>query len=110
MRWLAPVSSALAHCPKVALLSKRNRGETVNVSLNLRTGNEKALFGQQTNAMFVGRMLVRGTTKYSRTQLADEFEKLKVTGRVSGPGAGMQTTRANLEGALRLVAVAPEAA
>src|SRR5258708_3988441 len=89
---------------KVALLSKKNRGETVNLSLNLRVGNEKALFGQQTNSQFVARMLVRGTTKYDRTQLADEFEKLKVTGRVAGPGAGIQTTRANLEGALRLVA------
>ena len=89
---------------KVALLAKKNRGETVNVALSLRIGNEKALFDQQTNAMLAGRMLVRGTTKYSRTQLSDEFDKLKVTGRVSGPGAGIQTTQPNLEGALRLVA------
>ena len=53
---------------------------------------------------FAGRMLSRGTTKYTRTQLADEFDKLKVSGRVSGPGAGIETTRANLEAALRLVA------
>ena len=89
---------------KVALLAKRNRGETVNVSLALRIGNEKALFGQQTHATFSGQMLPRGTTRYTRSQLADEFDRLKVSGRVSGPGASIQTTRPNLEGALRLVA------
>src|SRR5262249_41905711 len=80
------------------------RGETVNVALNLRLGNEKDLFGQQASAMLAGRMLVRGTTKYTRSQLSDEFDRLKVSGRVSGPGAGIQTTRPNLEGSLRLVA------
>ncbi len=89
---------------KVALLSKKNRGETVNVSLALRIGNERDLFGQQTNATITGRMLSRGTTKYTRAQLSDEFERLKVTGRVSGPGASIQTTRANLADSLRLVA------
>jgi zinc protease len=89
---------------KVALLSKKNRGETVNVSLALHIGNEKALFGQQTAASLAAQMLPRGTTRFTRAQLSDEFEKLKVSGRVSGPGANIQTTRPNLEGALRLVA------
>jgi zinc protease len=89
---------------KVALLSKKNRGETVNVSIALRIGNERDLFDQSTNSSVAGRMLSRGTTKFTRAQLSDEFDKLKVTGRVSGPGANIQTTRANLEGALRLVA------
>jgi zinc protease len=89
---------------KVALLPKKNRGETVNVSMVLRIGNEKDLFGQQTNAMLAGRMLARGTTKYTREQLSDEFDRLKVSGRVSGTNASFQTTRPNLEGALRLAA------
>jgi zinc protease len=89
---------------KVALLSKKNRGETVSVSLTLRIGNEKALFGQRTNASFAGQMLSRGTTRFSRSQLSDEFDRLKVSGGVSGPRASMQTTRANLEGSLRLAA------
>jgi zinc protease len=89
---------------QVALLAKKNRGETVNVSVSLRIGNEKALFGEQTHATFAGRMLTRGTTKLTRAQLSDEFERLKVSGRPSGPGASIQTTRPNLEGALRLVA------
>ena len=45
-------------------------------------------------------MLARGTTRYTRSQLSDEFDRLKVSGRVSGPGAGIQTTRPNLEAAL----------
>jgi zinc protease len=87
---------------KVALLAKKNRGETVNVSIALRIGNEKALAGQRSAADFAGRMLARGTTKFTREQLADEFDKYKISGRVSGPGASFQTTRPNLEAALRL--------
>jgi zinc protease len=87
---------------KVALLSKKNRGETVNVSFALRIGNEKALFGQRTAAQFAAQMLIRGTTRLTREQLADEFDKHKVSGRVAGPGASFQTTRPHLEGALRL--------
>ena len=89
---------------KVALLSKKNRGETVNVALSLHIGNAKDLFGQQTNSSLAGRMLSRGTVRFTRAQLSDEFDKLKVSGRVSGPGASIQTTRPNLEGSLRLVA------
>ena len=89
---------------KVALLSKKNRGETVNVAIAMRIGNEKALFGQATNATLANRMLTRGTTKFTREQLSDEFERLKISGRISGPGGGIQTTRPNLDAALRLVA------
>jgi zinc protease len=89
---------------KVALLPKKTRGETVNVSIALHLGNEKALFGQQVNSTIAARMLNRGTTKYTRAQLSDEYERLKVTGRVAGPGGSFQTTRPNLEGALRLAA------
>ena len=89
---------------KVALLSKKNRGETVNVALNLHVGNERALFGQRTPAGVAGRMLSRGTTQFTRSQLSDEFDRLKISGRVSGTSAGFQTTRPNLEASLRLVA------
>jgi zinc protease len=87
---------------KVALLSKKNRGETVNVSIALHLGNEKALFGERVNSSSAGRMLGRGTTKYTRSQLSDEYDRLKVSGRVQGPSASLQTTRANLEATLRL--------
>src|SRR5688572_1072668 len=84
---------------KVALLPKKNRGETVNVNFALRIGNEKALFGQRMAADFSGRMLSRGTTRFTREQLSDEYDKLKISGRIGGPGAAFQTTRPNLEAA-----------
>ncbi len=89
---------------KVALLPKKNRGETVNVSIALHLGNEKALQDQRTNASMAGAMLARGTTRFTRAQLSDEWERLKVSGRVSGPSASLQTTRPNLEETLKLAA------
>ncbi|HEX4780672.1 MAG TPA: pitrilysin family protein, partial [Usitatibacter sp.] len=87
---------------KVALLPKKTRGGTVNVTLALHMGNEKALFGQQTNGMLAGAMLSRGTTKYTRAQLSDEQQKLKMSGGAGGGGASFQTTREHLVPALRL--------
>src|SRR5260221_3130658 len=74
---------------KVALLSKKNRGETVNLRIAMHLGNEKALFGQQTNASLAAQMLSRGTTRLTRAELADAFERLKVSGGVPGPGASI---------------------
>jgi zinc protease len=45
-------------------------------------------------------MLMRGTSRYDRVQLADAFEKLKVAGGLTH----FQTTRENLAEALKLVA------
>ena len=85
---------------KVALLSKKNRGEAVSVDLQLHWGDEKNLFNQQMVAAFADEMLMRGTSKYTREQLADAFARLKMSGGVYG----FQTTGPNLDAALRLVA------
>jgi len=85
---------------QVALLSKRNRGETVSVALQLHWGDEKNLFGKQTISNLTGEMLMRGNRDFTRQQLADEFEKLKIAGDLYH----FQTTRSNLAAALRLVA------
>lgn len=89
---------------RLALLSKKNRGETVNFTVHLHIGDEKSLFGKRSVASLTGDMLSRGTSKYTRTQLADEFDKLKMSGGISGTGASFQTTRENLANAIRLVA------
>jgi zinc protease len=89
---------------KVALLQKKNRGETVFVALFLPAGDEKSLFGQNETAVLTGQMLMRGTSRYTREQLHDEFEKLKINGGVNGQGAGFDTTRTNIAAAIRLVA------
>ncbi|HWL62452.1 MAG TPA: pitrilysin family protein [Steroidobacteraceae bacterium] len=89
---------------KLALLSKKTRGETVQFRLSLPAGDEKSLNGQSFAGMLAGAMLSRGTTRYSREQLRDEFTRLKVAGGVSGQGASFETTRPNLVAAIRLVA------
>ena len=88
---------------KVALLQKKTRGNQVHVSMAMHIGNEKALFGQQINAMLSSSMLMRGTTKYTRAQLADEMQRLKISGGVGGPAASFLTTREFLDPAMRLI-------
>ena len=85
---------------KVALLPKKTRGETVNVSLNLRWGDEKSLFGKSTVANFADNLLTSGTSKYSRAGLSDEMAKLKMSGGLYS----FQTTKENLTAALALLA------
>ena len=89
---------------KVALLQKKNRGETVFVALVLPSGDEKSLFGRGTTAGLTGQMLMRGTSRYTREQLRDELQKLKVNGGVFGEGATFETTRTNIAAAIRLTA------
>lgn len=85
---------------KLALLPKKNRGETVTVRLNRHVGDEKNLFGKGMVATLSHAMLMRGTSRYSRAELADAFDKLKMAG---GPEA-FQTTREHLPEALALAA------
>jgi zinc protease len=89
---------------KVALLSKKNRGETVVFTMNMPAGDEKTLFGLNEIGALTGPMMSMGTTRYTREQLRDEFAKLKVSGGVSGPRASFQTTRSNLVAAITLAA------
>ncbi|MFZ4528972.1 MAG: M16 family metallopeptidase [Undibacterium curvum] len=84
---------------QVALLPKKNRGEAVNVSLNLHWGDEKSLFGKSTVSSLAGSLLMTGTSKYSRAQLADEMSKLKMSGGLYS----FQTTKEHLPAALELV-------
>ncbi|MES2935153.1 MAG: pitrilysin family protein [Pseudomonadota bacterium] len=85
---------------KLALLPKKNRGETVAVQLSLRWGDEKNLFNRSAVMSMTDAMLTRGTGKFSREQLADEFDRLKIKGDLYR----FETTRSNLPEALRLVA------
>jgi len=85
---------------KLALLPKKNRGQTVTVDLSQHFGDEQNLFGKGAIPGLTAAMLTRGTTQYDRVQLADAFDKLKIAG---GP-THFQTTRENLPAALKLVA------
>jgi zinc protease len=85
---------------KLALLTKKNRGEVVSVEFGQHFGDEKNLFGKGAVPALTGAMLMRGSTRYNRIALADEFDKLKITGSPHR----FETTRSNLAAALRLVA------
>jgi zinc protease len=85
---------------KVALLPKKNRGETVAVSLQLDWGDEKNLVNTQILSAFTDDMLMRGTSQYNREQLTDALSKLKFSGSLQR----FETTGPNLDQALRLVA------
>ena len=93
---------------KVAFLPKQNRGNSVFMRLNLRLGDQKSLMNRSTAGEFAGQMLMRGSMKYSRQQIKDEFDRLKargvVFGTATGTGATVETTRQNLPDVLKLVA------
>jgi zinc protease len=72
---------------KVALLPKKTRGETVTGQLVLHFGNEDSLKGQTTAATFLGRLMMRGTKKYTRTDIADRLDALQAQ-LSAGSGAG----------------------
>ncbi|MGJ7917734.1 M16 family metallopeptidase [Massilia sp. LXY-6] len=85
---------------KLALLPKKNRGQTVTVDLRQHFGDEQNLFGKGAVPGLTAAMLMRGTARYDRVQLADAFDKLKVSGGLTH----FQTTREHLAEALELVA------
>lgn len=91
----------------VALLSKANRGKAVVANMILRFGDEKSLMNRGDAASFAGQLLQRGTTKHTRQQISDEFDKLKaqafVFGGATSASVSIETTRENLPAVLRLV-------
>jgi zinc protease len=93
---------------KTAFLAKENRGDAVSVRLNLRFGDAKSLMNRGKAGDFAGQMLMRGTTKHTRQQIKDEFDRLKaqviVSGSATGASATITTIRTNLPEVLKLVA------
>ena len=84
---------------RVALLSKKNRGQAVTVDLRLHWGEQQSLFGKDAIPALTDAMLMRGTSRYNREQLADAFDQLKISGDIYH----FTTTREHLADALRLV-------
>jgi zinc protease len=93
---------------QLSLLEKKTRGNQVIAQITFRHGDEKSLAGQNQVASFTGAMLLRGTTRRSRQEIKDEFDKLKanvmVTGGLETANARITTTRENLPAVLDLVA------
>ncbi len=102
------VRADLAPGLELAMVPKKSRGSTVQVALSFNLGNEKSLQGRATAGEMTGSMLMRGTKNRTRQQIEDEIDRLKAQISVDGSAtrafANVETTRANLEAALRLVA------
>lgn len=93
---------------KVALLSKKTRGESVRMNITIRLGDEKSLPGKNTAGQFAASMLDKGTTKLTRQQIKDEFDRLKANVFFFGSSrivtVSIETTRPNLAETITLVA------
>jgi zinc protease len=100
--------SVLSNGAQVALLSKKTRGATVVATATLRFGDEKSLMNLSTTASLAGSMLLRGTSKHTRQEIQDAFDKLKARVMVSGTASqcnvSVETVGENLPAVLRLVA------
>ncbi|MDB5343560.1 MAG: insulinase family protein [Schlesneria sp.] len=72
---------------KSAVLTKKNRGGSVVLKLNLRYGTAKSLFGLSTPCSFLPELMTRGTKKMTSEQLQDRLDSLQTTLVASGrPG------------------------
>ena len=74
-------------------IEKKSRGDQIIVSLNLFYGSEESLAGKHGVPGYAAGQLQRGTTRYTRDELATEWNRLKSS---LGVGAGGQSVGATL--------------
>jgi zinc protease len=93
---------------KLAFLTKKTRGNLVNIMLQFHFGDEKSLRNRTVAAQFAGNLLMRGTAKHDMTQLNDALTENKTQMSVGGGPTGVQvsilTDRGHVPAALRLAA------
>ena len=89
---------------KVAVLPKKNRGETVNLTLMLHYGDAENLKGLTVAGSMLPQLMLRGTTSLSRQQIQDLLDKnrtrLMLTGSAGGLAVRLETQRKYLPEAL----------
>ncbi|MFM8253516.1 MAG: M16 family metallopeptidase [Planctomycetota bacterium] len=92
---------------KMAMLPKKNRGETVSLTLRLRYGNAESLRGRALAASVLPDLMERGTKSMNFAQLRDALDKEKIRLGAGGePGVltlSVQTKRDNLPAALEIL-------
>ena len=98
------IRRTLTNGMRVALLPKKTRGGNVHVSLSLYWGDETSKEHRATACSMASGMLMRGTTKHSRVELRDAFERLRANASIGAGGASVEVRRPQLEETLRLVA------
>lgn len=72
---------------KLALLSKKTRGNAVKIVLKVNAGSEKDLKGQVDAVALLADMVQRGTKQHTYQQLRDKLDELKAELRAGGQGA-----------------------
>ena len=87
------VKHSLASGGSLWAIEKKSRGDQITVSLNLFFGNEESLAGKHGVPGYATGQLQRGTTQYTRDELATEWNRLKSS---LGVGAGGQSISATL--------------
>lgn len=99
---------SIADSLKVSLLPKKTRGESVEFYMSLNFGSKKSLTNKASIGSAAGTLLMRGTSKYTREQLQDEFDKLKASASIGGGASGItarvKTKKENLSASIALVA------
>ncbi|WP_128543774.1 M16 family metallopeptidase [Larkinella soli] len=92
---------------KYALLPKSTRGNSVNLSLRLRYGDEQSLMNKGLAARFAASMLERGTKTRTYQQIRDELDRLQAQASVWGYGQSadirIETSKENLPAVMNLV-------
>ena len=92
---------------QVAMVSKKTRGQTVNATIQLHFGSERALQGHDEIGGLTAAMLMRGSVKRNRQQIADELDRLKAQVNMSGSAENLiisvTTTAPNLSAVLDLI-------
>jgi zinc protease len=101
--------SALKSGFRLALLSKKNRGEAVSAVVSLRIGDERTLSNKGMLPNLTAQMLMRGTKTLNRQRFTDSLNTLKAKVTVAPAAAGnvritIETTRPSFAPTLRLVA------
>lgn len=90
-----------------SFFTKKTRGSTVNVVLNLRFGDEKSLFGKVAACELLGAMLMRGSADYSFQEIKDQLDQLvasvAIESRPQLLQIKIQTKRSNLSKVLEVV-------
>jgi zinc protease len=101
------VRTSMPNGMKLAMLSKKTRGESVELRFTIRMGDEASLQGKGTAGQYAASMLNKGTAKHTRQQIKDEFDRLKANVNIFGGATQVQvnitTTRPNLLEVVKLV-------
>ena len=85
-------TSALANEAELAVLAKSTRGQSVQVRMDLRMGDEASLTGRSTDGWLVPSMLMRGSGDMDRAAISRRLTELKSTLNVSGGGTSVSVT------------------